>query len=569
MATSQDGECIVDDICRSRCLDLNRFNQKFLICVCFVFGLSLTTRHEIMAQTTAPTSSKTTVGKPSSRGRVLKERQDLKKKKGSTKKSPSKVKSKAKRKNRSTKSEPSLTLSQLRSSYERELKRPELTSAKAGWIIRDLMSGEVVVEHNANVLFHPASCTKIVTTVAAFRVFGSDMRFVTRFYLDEGRAAQPPDLYWYASGDPKIVPETFTSIATELRTLLLKRKLPMEIGDLIIDDSLFTQQVLAPGYEQKPEDDSAYRSPNGGVGFQFNRFSVTFKPSKKVGDPPAVSINPPIDYFQVMNTAKTTSRGKERLSLFARANPESQTMSLEVKGQIPLRNRSVSVRRRIADPLRFSGESLLYFLQKNGIKSKGSVRRGKLKEGLEASITHRSPPMRDLIKDVNAYSNNFMAEQLLLAMGLKVRGFGGWVEGALVVKSILDAEIGIKGYQYHNGSGLFGETSMSPHMITEVLIYAHKQSEGKFGDLLAEPGRPGTLKHRFKSLPRGALSAKTGTLDQVSTLCGYLTSRQGRRLVFCFMMNDYRVETSSIRSIQDEMLRYAWLTELPSEGVHK
>ena len=81
-----------------------------------------------------------------------------------------------------------------------------------------------------------------------------------------------------------------------------------------------------------------------------------------------------------------------------------------------------------------------------------------------------------------------MAEQLLLAMGMRVRGFVGWTEGQLVVRSYLDAIVGIQGYKYVNGSGLFGETAFSPNMLTEVLIKAYQESNGAFRELFHHGG---------------------------------------------------------------------------------
>ena len=502
--------------------------------------------------------------RPSS-SQVKRPRKSLPKKKAKRRKASRKrAKKKRRRKGKkSRRSEASLSLTQLRKAYEKELKKEGLKGAKVGWSLLRLDNGEVLSSHRADELFHPASCTKLVTTASAYRVLGPDGRFVTRWYLGPRKGQEPPDLYWYASGDPKLVPEVFETVATQIKNELSQAGLPMKLGSLIIDDTDFTKQVLAPGYDQKPDDDAAYRSPNGGAGFQFNRFSVSFRPGKRVGDRPLVTLSPPLDYFKIENTAKTKKRGKEQLSLKASPSASDDTMTLRIGGSIPRRHRSVSVRRRIAHPLQFAGQSLLHYLDKVGVSSRGKVRRGRLIDDAQLLVTHKSPPMSSLIKDVNVYSNNYMAEQLLLAMGLKVRGFGGWEEGLLVMKSLLDAEVGISGYKMTNGSGLFGQTAFSPHMLTSVLRYAHLQTSGRFRFLLPEAGKEGTLKKRLRVLPREAFRAKTGTLDRVSTLCGYLKTRQKVDLALCLLMNDYPAKTWAIRSIQDEMVRFAWLLELP------
>jgi serine-type D-Ala-D-Ala carboxypeptidase/endopeptidase (penicillin-binding protein 4) len=463
------------------------------------------------------------------------------------------------RKKRDFKKEPSLSLSSLKKSYDRALKKKALKDAKVGYILRRLDTGETLLEHQADVLFHPASNTKVVTTAAAYKILGPNERFVTRWYLSDVTNKEKVILYWRASGDPKIVPKTFEEVAKTVKSTLIKQKRPLRIDELIIDDEGFTQTYLAPGYDQKPEDDAAYRAPNGGVGFQFNRFTTSFKPSKNIGKAPIVSFNPSIPYFQLNNKGKTNRKGKEKLQLSAIESSDNQSMMIKVGGTIPRKHKRVSTARRVGNPIQFAGQSLLYYLTKKGIRVGYRVLRGQIPKHLQPIKVHKSPIMSSLIKDINVYSNNYMAEQLLLAMGMRVRGVAGWRDGVLVVKSYLDAIVGIHGYSYVNGSGLFGEIAFSPRMLTDVLIKAYQESSGEFRDLLPRAGKEGTLKKRLRKLPRGAFNGKTGTLDQVSTLCGYLTTRESEELVLCLMMNDYLVKTWSIRSAQDELVSFAWL----------
>ena len=284
-----------------------------------------------------------------------------------------------------------------------------------------------------------------------------------------------------------------------------------------------------------------------------------------MGAPPRVSVNPPIPYFEVENQAKTSRRGKERLVVRAVESEDNTTMRVVVSGRIPRRHKSVSVSRRIGNPQIFAGQSLLYYLKRAGIKSSGVVRNGEVPINLVPTIQHRSPPMSSILRDINVYSNNYMAEQLVLALGLKVREFASWKNGTLVVRSYLEGELGLTDYRYQNGSGLFGDTAFSPHMLTEVLIHAHQATRGTFARTLPAAGREGTMRRRLRALPRGDFRAKTGTLDDVSTLCGYLTTREDIPLVLCLMMNEFTSKAWAIRSIQDEMVSFAWLLTLPKK----
>ncbi len=485
-------------------------------------------------------------------------------KKKATKKKSRRKKRKGRRKRR-LKDEPALSLTALDKAFQRALSKKALKDAKVGYVLRRLDNGKTLLAHEADTLFHPASNTKIVTTAAAYKILGPDERFVTRWYIEQVQEGQETinRLYWRASGDPKLVPETFKEVAESIKRSLKEKKIALRIDELIIDDKDFTEEYLAPGYDQKADDDAAYRAANGSIGFQFNRFTTAFKPGKKVGEAPIVTVNPPIPYFTVQNQAKTSRRGKERLRLQAKDSEDLQHMILEIGGSIPKRHKSVSTRRRIGNPIQFAGQAFLHYLSEAGIKVNMKISKGLVPNQLEPIKVHKSPHMSSLIKDINVYSNNYMAEQLLLAMGMRVRGFAGWTEGQLVVRSYLDAIVGIQGYQYVNGSGLFGDTAFSPNMLSQVLITAYNESNGAFRDLLPMAGKEGTLRKRLRQLPKGAFHGKTGTLDNVSTLCGYLDTRHADKLVLCLMMNDFKVKTWAIRSAQDELVSFAWLLKLP------
>ncbi|MBM4292452.1 MAG: hypothetical protein FJ138_14290 [Deltaproteobacteria bacterium] len=218
--------------------------------------------------------------------------------------------------------------------------------------------------------------------------------------------------------------------------------------------------------------------------------------------------------------------------------------------------------RRAPNPLRFSGEALLWALRGAGVEVGDGVEvsRGALPPEGERRLLHTvtSAPLRDLLRDVNVYSNNFMAEQTLLTLGLERGGFGGWEEGLAAARAHLRGALGLRGFKYSNGSGLFGETALSARHITDLLIQMHARSGGRFVELLPRSAAEGTLRARLRRLPRGAARAKTGTLDAVSTLCGHLTPRAGAPLVFCVLMSWREGDAAAARRAQDAALERAW-----------
>jgi D-alanyl-D-alanine carboxypeptidase/D-alanyl-D-alanine-endopeptidase (penicillin-binding protein 4) len=115
-----------------------------------------------------------------------------------------------------------------------------------------------------------------------------------------------------------------------------------------------------------------------------------------------------------------------------------------------------------------------------------------------------------------------------------------------------------------NGSGLFGEAAFSPRELTTLLRRAHELTRGGFVEVLPKSREQGTIKRRFKALPKGAVRAKTGTLNGVSTLCGYLTTRAAQDLTFCVMMSGFSKDDLRLaRRLQDEMVSEAWRLASP------
>ena len=153
-----------------------------------------------------------------------------------------------------------MSLSSLDRAFQRALNKKALKNAKVGYTLRRLDNGKILLAHQADTLFHPASNTKIVTTAAAYKVLGPSERFVTRWYIEQEKKEDKiiSRLYWRASGDPKLVPENFKEVAESIKRSLNEKKLALKVDELIIDDQGFTQEFLALGYDQKPDDDAPH-----------------------------------------------------------------------------------------------------------------------------------------------------------------------------------------------------------------------------------------------------------------------------------------------------------------------
>jgi D-alanyl-D-alanine carboxypeptidase/D-alanyl-D-alanine-endopeptidase (penicillin-binding protein 4) len=178
--------------------------------------------------------------------------------------------------------------------------------------------------------------------------------------------------------------------------------------------------------------------------------------------------------------------------------------------------------------------------------------------------THRSPPLTEIVAAILKPSQNWIAEQLLLTLGA-ARGEGGsWREGIAVERRYLLDSIGIDSaaFSLRDASGLSAQNLLTPAAIVQMLDHARRAPWGETYRLaLAQPGVEGTtLSSRLPDL-EGRVFAKTGTIANVNSLSGYVTTEGGRRLVFSIMTNGSGLPSASVRRAID-----ALVTVIAKEG---
>jgi D-alanyl-D-alanine carboxypeptidase/D-alanyl-D-alanine-endopeptidase (penicillin-binding protein 4) len=175
---------------------------------------------------------------------------------------------------------------------------------------------------------------------------------------------------------------------------------------------------------------------------------------------------------------------------------------------------------------------------------------------------HDSAPLSDVIRQMNKLSDNYLAECVLKTLGAQTKATPGsatWADGRAAVQRYL-AEIGLPaaGYRVDNGSGLFDATEVSAKQVTTLLRAAHR--DFRVGpDLVASlpvGGVDGTLAKRWRGhAAAGRIRAKTGTLDKVIALAGYVAIDSQRPVGFAILVNDIPPgQRASARTAADEIL---------------
>lgn len=423
---------------------------------------------------------------------------------------------------------------------------------KIGVYIVSLSKGDSIYGHNNKVPLNPASCTKVITTTAALKLLGPDYRFHTEFFTNVRPVGGRVSALWVKGyGDPSIVIERLWRIARDLANAGLRQI----DGDIIIDDYYFDGYNY-PGYIKGSG--RAYNSLTGAVSLNYNAITIIVSPSSQVGSSPYVALDTAGPYFRVINTAKTGPRGS-KLSLAVARQEQNGEDVIQVTGSIPVESPPQYLYRNITNPPIYFGLALKSLLEQNGIKVAGKVRHEMAPRGGYMLLDSISEPLSLIIRDMNKFSNNFVAEQLVKTLGAYVAGPPGSTKNGIRVIENFLGEIGVDPNEYKlvNGSGLTLENKITATAMIKVL-------SNSFSDFRIAPeimssfsiaGVDGTTKSRHTSEKvKGLARAKTGTLNGVSTLVGTIPSMNGEILGYAILMNGNSIDWLSSHQIQESML---------------
>jgi len=431
---------------------------------------------------------------------------------------------------------------------------PLLAGAKIGVAVVDVDSGKLLYSRNETGLFNPASNVKLFTTAAALAMLGPEYRWKTVVYADgpisggelKGR------LYLKGHGDPTLVIEDLWRVISDLWAAGLRKV----SGDLAVDDTFFDDVRLGPGFEQKQED-APFRAPNGALSLNYNAVGVRVLPGSGDGAPARVVIDPQTAYFVVTNEARTVAAGRTALTVESKESPEHT--EILVKGRIRMGDPGQVQLRRVSHPDLYAAWAFRELCARRGIKIAGTVVRAAVPQGARALGAHYSQPLGVAVRDVNKYSNNFMAEQILKTLGAETGGRPGtWKKGVDAVAGFLE-KLGIAraDYKMTNGSGLYDSNRFSPAQLVTLLRVAYKDFRfaADFAGSLSLAGADGTINHRMEgSLAERFVRAKTGTLAGVSCLAGYAGAPGHAPLAFAIFMNGLpEPGTPRARAAQDQI----------------
>jgi serine-type D-Ala-D-Ala carboxypeptidase/endopeptidase (penicillin-binding protein 4) len=417
-------------------------------------------------------------------------------------------------------------------------------------------TGETV-ELNASTALPPASVQKIVTSIAVLDLLGPDHRFTTSLLAD-----QPPrdgvldgNLYLRGGGDPFLVSERLWLFALDVGATGLK-----EVGGALVVDS--TPVADLDSLRKAEKTDSPYAAPVATLGVNFNSLTFLVRPGARAGEPAAISMEPfPIPTVTVRGIVRTappdSTPGPVQAMGSGEGGDEGETWTFQgavIAGSPPSR-----VYRACKNPAMLAAGTFAGFLRERGIQVP-KVRAGAIPPGAVVIAEFASPSLGFLVRSMNLWSNNYMADLLLADMAEVPSAAAGAARvGAWLRERVGMGEIP----RIVDGCGLSPANRISADQIVHLLLWAHGQ-EKVFPDLYASfprPGGEGTLARRFAKGGVPSLRAKTGTLGDygVSSIAGYVDRPSGERYAFCILQQASRETGLRVADLRER--EEAWLRE--------
>ncbi|MGD8978064.1 MAG: D-alanyl-D-alanine carboxypeptidase/D-alanyl-D-alanine-endopeptidase [Gammaproteobacteria bacterium] len=427
-------------------------------------------------------------------------------------------------------------------------------------VVQGVEEPKPILSLNPEVSRSPASIIKLLTSFAALDMLGPAYTWKTRAYLGgelvDGRLAG--DLTLQGGGDPYLTTERFWSFLRDLRA----RGLRDIDGDLVIDNSYFDVDSEDPGsFDGQP-----FRTYNVSpdallINLKAVEFRI-YRPSP--GARPRVVTDPVIADLEIDNrirTAQGPCRGFQRgVAIDLPSGLEGNTVQLS--GRFPSGCTEYSLWRTVMKPPEFAYGVFEPLWRELGGNLAGKVRTGPAPEDAEPFARAESVPLAEVVRNVNKFSNNVMTRQLLLTLGAEQQGEpGDRIKGRAAINRWL-ADQGLEMPELHldNGSGLSRETRIAAASMADMLRVAwqHRYMP-EFIASMPLSGMDGTLRNRFRStILAGQLHGKTGRLDHVYSLAGYVQAASGKRYVVVVIQNDHDVHRGPGRELQDALLSWVF-----------
>jgi D-alanyl-D-alanine carboxypeptidase/D-alanyl-D-alanine-endopeptidase (penicillin-binding protein 4) len=385
--------------------------------------------------------------------------------------------------------------------------------------------------YRVDVPVNPASVAKLTTTFAALELLGPAYTWTTPVYADGPieQGTLQGNLYIEGRGDPKLVSERLWLLLRRVQGLGIRRV----AGDIVLDHSAFEVPPQDPGaFDGEPL--RPYNASPDALLVNFKSVLMTFTPAATQArvhvEPPLAGVQFPSDVAMARSGCGDW-RGGLRADF---SNPARVRFAGSYGAACGERQWPVAY----VQPAAFAARAVAGMWQQLGGSVGGQVRDGRVPQGLAPAFEFDSPALSEVIREINKYSNNVMAQQVFLTLALQ-RGRPATFEAAReVVRGWWRDRIGGEPPALQNGSGLARDERISAAQLARLLHAAWRSPlMPELAASLPLAGVDGTLRRGRTPSGQGIAHLKTGSLRDVNGVAGFVEGTNGRRYVLVAIAN--------------------------------
>ena len=423
-----------------------------------------------------------------------------------------------------------------------------------GVVVQEVGASSPRLAVNAQQAMNPASVMKLVTTFTALETLGPAATWKTDILATEPvtDGVLSGNLYLRGSGDPKLTAERFWLLLRQLRDRGVK-----EIrGDLVLDRSAFSLTETGANFDDQP-----LRPYNVGpdallLNFKALRLTLSPNPGAK-----SVSVLPELlpDNLDLVNLVKLGNNGcgdwKEALRADLARYGNRYRLALTGSYSATCGEKVWNLGVMAHDHYVFGLFRLIW--RELGGEITGEVKDGIVPANARPLASTDSPTVMEMVRDINKYSNNVMARQLFLSLAQQ-RGATPDLAAKAVSRWLTDKGLAFPELVLENGSGLSRKERIAPASLVRLLTNAWESPlMPEFISSLPLTAVDGTMQKRLGSYGvAGRAHIKTGTLEGVKTIAGYVQDARGRMMIVVFLVN--HPNAALAQPAQDALLQWAY-----------
>jgi D-alanyl-D-alanine carboxypeptidase/D-alanyl-D-alanine-endopeptidase (penicillin-binding protein 4) len=439
---------------------------------------------------------------------------------------------------------------------------PALARATMAVRVESLASGAVLYARDDERLVVPASNLKILTLAAAAHRLGWNFRYRTSLELagEVANGTLEGDLVVRSTGDPSIgsLDAGHAALFLEWADALERAGVRRIVGRVIGDDDDFDDEPFGAGWSLDYLS-AGYAAPSGALSYNENVVVVRVTPGEAPGAPADVVMAPPGHSFELVNEASTGPVGSPATLTVERTNRSQVVVRGRVPASGPMTIRTVAVE----NPTVYFVDALVAALASRSIHATGGTWdiddvANPPTAARRPIATHESAPLSALIGYAMKTSQNFYGEMILKTLGTSGGAAGSAERGRQAVQAVLSEwRVPPDATVIYDGSGLSRNNYATAHAIVTTLkaVWNDERLRGPFVASLPVGGRDGTLQSRMRNTDLDRrVQAKTGTINNVRALSGYVETARGEKLVFSMIANHFTAPAAEIDAVMERVL---------------